>query len=134
MAYVWSKDLETGNPMIDAQHKELFAAFNQFLDACNQGKGKDEILKTMDFLINYTTKHFADEQRLQMQHKYPEYNEHKKLHDDFKKTVVELAEQLKKDGASISLVSKVSTTVGTWLRNHIKKEDKKVADHIKSKQ
>ena len=31
MAYVWSKDLETGNAMIDSQHKELIEAINALL-------------------------------------------------------------------------------------------------------
>ena len=34
MAYVWSKDLETGNAMIDSQHKELIEAINALLAAC----------------------------------------------------------------------------------------------------
>ena len=46
MAYVWSKDLETGNAMIDSQHKELIEAINALLAACATGKGRAEIAKT----------------------------------------------------------------------------------------
>ena len=43
MAYSFDKSLETGNILIDNQHKELIDAINNLLDACGQGKGRDEI-------------------------------------------------------------------------------------------
>lgn len=132
MAYTWSKELETGNEMIDTQHKQLIEAFNNLLEACTTGKAQTDLNKTMDFLIQYTVKHFADEEKLQRQYNYPEYENHKKLHEDFKLVVLDLAEQLKKDGSSISLVTKVNLNIGNWLRNHIKKEDAKIAVHIRS--
>ena len=54
MAYVWSKDLETGNAMIDSQHKELIEAINALLAACATGKGRAEVAKTTKFLYDYT--------------------------------------------------------------------------------
>ena len=52
MAYVWSKDLETGNAMIDSQHKELIEAINALLAACATGKGRAEVAKTTKFLYS----------------------------------------------------------------------------------
>lgn len=71
MAYVWSKDLETGNAMIDSQHKELIEAINALLAACATGKGRAEVAKTTKFLYDYTSKHFGDEEALQLRYKYP---------------------------------------------------------------
>ena len=59
MAYIWSKDLETGNKLIDQQHQQLIQSINDLLDACSQGKGRDKIVETMQFLQSYTAKHFA---------------------------------------------------------------------------
>lgn len=42
--------------------------------------------------------------------------------------------QLQKEGPNIALISKVNTSVGGWLLNHIQREDVKVATHIKSQQ
>ena len=39
MKYTLTKDLETGNTLIDTEHRELFAAVNNLMDACSQGKG-----------------------------------------------------------------------------------------------
>ena len=35
MAYQFTKDLETGNALIDSQHKQLIQAINDLLDACS---------------------------------------------------------------------------------------------------
>jgi hemerythrin len=131
MAYTWSDDMKTGNTMIDIQHKQLIQAVNDLLAACASGQGRTEIGKTLDFLSAYTEKHFADEEKLQLQYKYPDYPRHKKLHDGFKQLVHQLAQQLKEQGPTVSLVSKVNTQIGDWLVNHIKKEDMKVAAHIR---
>lgn len=130
MAYSWDKSLETGNLTIDTQHKSLINAINNLLEACSQGKGRVEVSKTLDFLQNYVIKHFADEEKLQLQSSYPDYKAHKNKHEDFKKVVNDIVEEFKKSGATIQLVAKVNTSVGGWLINHIKSEDKKVAAHI----
>jgi len=56
------------------------------------------------------------------------------LHEGFKKVVREIMDQLEKEGPSLLLVSKVNSSIGGWLINHIKREDVKVAAHIRSKQ
>ncbi|MDR1959689.1 MAG: hemerythrin family protein [Planctomycetaceae bacterium] len=131
MAYTWSKELETGNSVIDSQHQQLIMAINDLLNACSSGKGRDLLNKTLDFLSFYTAKHFADEEKLQLTYNYPDYANHKKLHEGFKIFVNELAVKMKVEGPTTDLVRKVSFGVGDWLINHIKKEDTKVAVHIK---
>lgn len=130
MAYAWTKDLETGNATIDTQHKQLIKAINDLLEACTAGKGRSVLGSTLDFLSDYTAKHFSDEEKLQTQSGYPDYINHKKLHEGFKATVRDLGQQLKTEGATIPLLSKVNSNIGGWLVNHIKKEDTKVAAHL----
>ena len=133
MAFSWKDQYATGNKQIDEQHKQLFKAVNDLISACSSGQGHDKLDPTCKFLVDYTVKHFADEEKLQQQYQYPDYNNHKKLHENFKKTALELTTQLKEQGASTVLVGKVNSTIGNWLINHIQKEDKKVAAHILSK-
>lgn len=132
MAFAWTKDLETGNAQIDAEHQQLIAALNKLLSACSSGKGRDEIGNTMDFLSQYTKTHFAHEELLQIQSKYPDYANHKQYHEGFIQVVSDLSARLKKDGPSIQLVGEINQKLGDWLVNHIKREDRKVAAHIQS--
>ena len=132
MTYMWKDQYATGNTQIDEQHKQLFKAVNDLITACSSGQGRNKLDPTIHFLLDYTTKHFADEEKLQQKYQYPDYINHKKLHENFKKTALELTKQLQEEGASIVLVGKVNSVIGNWLINHIQEEDKKVANHILS--
>ena len=131
MAIEWTKDLETGNATIDSQHKQLIKAINDLMAACSSGKGRERLHETLDFLASYTAKHFGEEEKLQMGSKYPDYPNHKKLHEGFKSTVADLSRKLKAEGPTVALVGQVNANIGGWFVNHIKKEDTKVAAHLK---
>jgi hemerythrin len=132
MEYLWDKSLETGNRIIDAQHQQLFVALNAFIRTCESGHGKEELKKSLDFLTDYTIKHFFDEEQLQHQYRYPDFENHKKYHEEFKKVVRGFSVELIMKGASDSLIKNVQTTIGGWLVTHIKGQDMKVAAHIRS--
>lgn len=133
MAYEVTKDLETGNTLIDSEHRQLFQAINNLLDACAQGKGRAQIEKTVQFLNNYVGKHFSDEERLQVESKYPDYQAHKRFHDGYKQKMAQVTKDLAANGVSIAAVGKVNETAGI-LVTHIRTEDKKLAQHVKSSQ
>ena len=127
----WSPDLETGNDAIDSQHKELFKLTSDLVEACENNKGQEVLGDTLNFLASYTVKHFADEEALQVKYSYPDHENHKKIHEDFKAKVVELIHQHQEDSESVDLRAHINTTIIRWLLTHIKKEDFKVAEHIR---
>ena len=131
MKYVSTQDLETGNEIVDKQHKALIEAFNSLLDASMKGYGRQELGQTINFLVEYTKKHFSDEEDLQVRYRYPDYKRHKKLHDDFNVTVQELCGKLMEEGPTLSLLGRVNREMGDWLISHIKGEDKILAEYIK---
>lgn len=132
MAYKWSNDLQTGNLQIDAEHKELIKAINGLLEACSGGNGRGEVENTVKFLISYTRIHFKHEEELQKKYNYPGYINHKNLHSEFIKTVENIKMKLLDKGPSIALVGEVNSKLGDWLIHHIRKEDVKVAEHIRN--
>ena len=129
MVITWSEELEVGIETMDAQHKELIEKFNTLMSACDAGKGQEELESALNFLCDYTVKHFSDEEALQHQIDYPEFSRHKELHDNFKVTVANLAAQFKQDGPSSAILDRFSIDVGEWLIKHIKREDTKVASY-----
>lgn len=133
MAYTFTKDLETGNQLIDTEHRQLIDAINNLLTACSTGKGRNELANTTKFLQDYTAKHFSNEEKLQLQSQYPEYASHKRYHDEFKKVVAGICQKLEKDGPTVAMVGEVNGAIAGWLINHIKREDVKVANHLKGK-
>jgi hemerythrin len=132
MPFEWSNDLEIGDPIIDGQHKQLVETVNDLMHACKHGNHRDELKKTLNFLVDYTVKHFADEEAFQLKHNYPDYEQHKQLHDAFKVTASEMAARLLQEGASVALVAEAHGVIGKWLFNHIRKEDLRIAEHIQA--
>lgn len=133
VAFVWSKELETGNPQIDAEHQQLIQATNHLLEACAAGKGQQELRATVDFLRQYTLTHFLHEEALQLDHNYPDYPNHKRLHERFLKTVEDLSNRLYAQGPTTDLVAEINKRLAGWLLNHIKTEDARVARHIQTR-
>jgi hemerythrin len=131
--YTWDKSLEVGNQMIDDQHRQLIDALNNFLRAREEKKPNSELKKSLNFLNDYTIKHFFEEEQLQKKYDYPDYENHKKLHGICKKIVRDLQVQLIMEGPSEGLFSDVKTRVGDWLVAHIKTQDTRIAAHLKSK-
>lgn len=130
MVFEWSKEIETGNRIIDREHAQLLKRLNDFLAACRGGNGRDEIISTLQFLKQYTVSHFAHEEELQIASGYPDYIRHRRLHNDFVKRVLEIEKKFIEEGDSIHLVCEINLEIGTWVMQHIKNEDKKIGKHI----
>ena len=132
MAYTWGPALETGHPLIDSQHQELINTINELFEECMQGKGTEQIGKTVDFLVAYTERHFHEEEALQRQSGYPDYQNHRQLHADLVRMISELAVELKQAGPTPMVINKSIRGIGNWLVNHIQQQDTKVAAHLKA--
>ena len=132
-SFAFTKDLETGNTLIDSEHRQLINAINQLLAACSQGKGRQELNAAVDFLLSYTKTHFSHEESLQITNKYPDYTPHKFFHTTFIAQITTVSGKLKTEGPTIVLLGEVNSKVALLL-NHIKREDTKLAAFIRSVQ
>lgn len=127
---MWKEDLRIGVEKIDSQHKTLCDAIDNLFEACKNGKGRDEVLKTISFLEDYTVKHFRDEELIQKQSGYIRCAEHKAIHDAFIKKVGEMKTEIEQKGVDIATVGKINSLIVDWLYNHIRKVDKEIAEYV----
>jgi len=130
MAYLWSSSLETGHKKIDGQHRQLFDTLNIIANASIYKSGAGELLKTLNFLVEYTIIHFTTEEELMAENDYPEFKKHKQDHELFKITVGKLFERFHQEGPSEDLILTVTITIGDWLISHIKFDDTKMVRYI----
>ncbi|TDA70564.1 MAG: bacteriohemerythrin [Clostridia bacterium] len=129
----WSNSLATGVGEIDSQHKELIERVNKLLEACNQGRGKEEVGGIIKFLEDYVVTHFGTEERFMARYAYPEAAAHKQQHAEFVKNFGELKSQFAADGPSLQFVMRVNRVVVDWLINHISKVDKALGAYLKTR-
>jgi hemerythrin len=126
MRIEWTPDLAVGSGVIDAQHQELYRRINQLFEACSQGKGKETVGSTLQFLSDYVVTHFGNEEGYMVKHGYPEYARHKKLHAQFINSLQQLQDEFNREGAGVALVIKTNQVVVEWLNNHIRRVDTKL--------
>lgn len=126
MAFMnWSATLETGHAQIDREHKALVDALNNLHAAMKQGKGKDEISKTLKFLRDYTVNHFKMEEGLMASSSYPESRGHAAYHADLVSQVSDLTAKF--EAGKTLMTIEVMDFLERWLKDHILSEDKKLA-------
>lgn len=130
MHYEVTPDLVTGNNLIDSEHRQLFAAVNDLMDACSRGEGRAKIENTVRFLTDYVAKHFRDEEDLQVRSKYPAYPTHKVFHDGYRRQLSDTAQELLQQGPTVKALGDLNRVVGV-LVSHIRTEDKRLAKHVK---
>ncbi len=128
---VWDRHLEVGHPKIDAQHRSLVDAFNALHQAMKQGKGKEEVGKTLAFLANYTSEHFAMEEGLMRQYAYPAMTKHQALHQDLVAKVGDLVNKVQAGQAMVTL--QVMDFLEGWLVEHIQGEDCQLSAYLRGK-
>ena len=124
----WEPRYQVGVALIDEQHKGLFDQINVLSDAMQAGQGREEIKRTVAFLAQYTFDHFKAEEGLMQSTGYPGYREHKAIHDDLTRQVLELQAKLEKGSQMVSLA--VMHFLRDWLSHHISEVDRKMTPHL----
>lgn len=125
MGITWREELAVGDERIDNQHKELLERFDKLLGACRSGEGKQELSRLIGFLDEYVVQHFGDEEKLQRESGYPDYESHRMQHLSFTKRLVELKREIAEDGeVQIDHVLATNKLLLDWLVQHISSIDK----------
>lgn len=132
MRYELTKDLETGNAVIDGEHRELLQAVNRLMDACGKGQGRATIEPTVRFLLNYVDKHFGHEEQLQAQNGYPNMAAHKLFHASYTRKLREIVAAIPASGPSVADLNALNLHIAQ-LVTHIKTEDKKLGAFLNSR-
>jgi len=127
---LWRSTYETGNEVVDNDHKEIFDMVDRILEGDFTDR-PDKIKTSVDFLTTYVGKHFANEENLMNESNYPKTDVHRKQHGDFVKTVGKLMEKIEGNLESIDLSLEINQTIVDWLAEHVMGSDKDLADHYK---
>jgi len=119
----WTPDLAVGIDLIDEQHKQLIEKMNELDRAVRHTRGVPKIIKTLDFLIEYTDFHFGTEEKNMVKLHYPKYEYHKGQHAEFVNTLRNLEMDFEEEGATQDLAESINTFMFNWLVKHIKTVD-----------
>ncbi|WP_305044822.1 bacteriohemerythrin [Geoalkalibacter sp.] len=118
----WSDDLSVGIAHIDRQHQKLVEMVNQMFAAMKSGQGDAMLGDILAQLVDYTQKHFFEEERLMKSHQFPDFEEHKAAHAHLVGQVADFQQKFKAGKVSVS--SDLFNFLKGWLINHIQGTDK----------
>ncbi|MCD8140791.1 MAG: bacteriohemerythrin [Planctomycetaceae bacterium] len=127
---LWSPVYETGVPIMDSQHQELFRQIDVLLDNPDESTVGD----ALDFLGKYVIQHFSTEEELQTRSKYPKYPPHHHMHEVFVESYKKLKKQYDEGSNNPLLLMKITRTALDWLKSHIKVHDKEFAKYYLANQ
>ena len=127
----WSFTYETGHAWIDAQHQELIRILSRFDASTRSGDKKSESRKVMKALIEYVRSHFSFEEKLMLEHAYPDIGEHQAQHLQLADALASYDLQLKAN-PKINLQQLVMS-LHAWLKQHIHSSDKKLGKFLKKR-
>ncbi|MDR2786474.1 MAG: bacteriohemerythrin [Treponema sp.] len=127
---VWDDRYSVGIPLIDDQHKKLIELTNDLYDACREGTEAARIRfrEAAHGTVDYVKYHFAAEEKLLENVKYPDFSLHKKEHESF---VMKILEGVKDFEEGKQFVPNIFVRyLKDWILAHIAVEDKKYAEYI----
>lgn len=124
----WSKDFELGLKLIDEEHKKLVGLINKVIEANKKETTDIEFKEVVKGLAAYTQTHFVVEEEYMQVYKYPAYEGHKDMHDDFIRRVSSLLQALGE--GRMDFPKSLIDFLVNWLLNHIAVTDRKLVEFL----
>lgn len=117
----WDQSYETGNPLIDNAHKDIFVMSNMLVNLSDNEKYLSWIGEEgIDFLKNYVNEHFKDEEEYMLAIDYPKIAIHLEQHRKLKMEILPTIEaNLNEENFSKDSILRFIKALQNWLTNHI---------------
>jgi hemerythrin len=116
---VWNATLETGNAVVDNDHKILIKQVNDLGEALKAGTAKEQLTTMIAFLNKYTREHFAREEQIMKDVKCPTTGQNCTAHRALVAKLDGWVARLNAGGPSTTLVLEIYKESSDWLRSHI---------------
>lgn len=119
----WSDELESGNPLIDGQHRELIRRFENLEIAIEKEHGYQEVKSVAAFLQRYVLTHFNTEEQDMLSFDYPRFAEHAEQHDICKQRIFQFKKFVESERDKNKVLNVALSMIGLWVRDHILNHD-----------
>lgn len=124
----WDDSYSVKVTMLDDHHKTLFSIVNRFYDVSQKTDDKNELCEVFKRVLDYTQMHFKIEEHYMQKYGYPDFEGHKKRHEDLLKKAASLYEGIEAGTKGIKELA--VAFLKEWLEGHIKGTDTKYSSHL----
>lgn len=132
---IWQDWYNIGIDVIDNEHKKLFRIMNRLFAFCNESDKSQWVCQEgVKYFKDHAMKHFTDEESYMASIQYPEFEIHRRIHDDFRRsTLPALEAELEQSGYSTEAIQHFLGVCAGWLIGHTLTEDRAIGGNTKSK-
>jgi hemerythrin len=131
LLFDFDAEFKLGISEIDREHAKLVNMLNDVHALLHDGKKEEARTYFRQTLTAYVIEHFANEEIYMESIKFPQIEEHKKIHDNFKQSFVKSLPLI--DSYDEAAFRNALTDTYTWIINHIGKTDRKYAIYSQEK-
>lgn len=128
----WDDSFLIGIEELDYEHKVLIDDINKLHGELVRQDKKLEIEKCLGDIYARMQAHFALEEHVMKEHRYPFYDEHKREHEKLLDGYTEYMLQILNDKV-VSFSNPIEDTLKHWVVNHIRCSDKKMSLMVQEK-
>ncbi|HMM37401.1 MAG TPA: bacteriohemerythrin [Desulfovibrio sp.] len=125
----WNQSLTLGHAEIDEQHRLLVEAINELHDRIQEGAEHQGLLDAVQGLAAYADYHFSDEERLMLRHGFPELEDHRLAHMEFRERMDACSATIHHSDSHPTAVEMLSFLT-RWLARHIQRDDRAFIDFV----
>ena len=121
----FDKEFRLGIDLIDNEHVKLVDMLNEVHSLLSEGKRDEARQFFTETLSGYVIEHFANEEKFMESIGYPSIDDHRKIHENFKKSFQDLIPLI--ESYDEIAFRKALNDAFTWIIAHIGKTDRKYA-------
>ena len=129
--YIWKEEYNTGVKFIDEQHRYFLNIIRDLQAYLEEGVCMDSASRIFFSLVHYAEHYLIQEEIYLKDYSYPSFKEHKNLHKEFIRRMIQFQADYEKDVGE-TCRSMLAYLEG-WFDNHILKYDKEAVDYLREK-
>ncbi len=124
----WDPELETGDPLVDRQHRNIHSLFNRLESAEDR---PEEIMRVLESLLDHVAMHFDTEEDLMRRELYPAklLEEHVRLHREL--TGAARQKVLEFRSGQLTHTRPLVEFLREWIVEHVHQQDRVLIDYVR---
>jgi len=102
---------------VDREHLKLIEIADELHEGLRNGENEHVLSRKYNTLVEYSRKHFAEEERIMLEYSYPQYWQHKREHECLMQRVMDIQDRLYKGKAEFSI--ELVYLLKHWFTHHV---------------
>jgi hemerythrin-like metal-binding protein len=120
----WKPEFSVGVEAVDHEHQELIGLINDLHEVMRGSGTHDEVVETLGEIYAQISAHFALEEKIMRDARYPGLSSHKEDHESLLDELLYIIDGVEDDGSYDE--KKLSDGMANWFSEHFRTHDAKL--------